>query len=236
MARTILSLHLSLFALLIGNSIAFGQTGVVVPTVPSDSTTPSNPPSSTPTQIPSPNNSSTTRFSCQYYDGKYTVMYQPQSQPGRFFAWAIPQSLGAGWNPQNRCQAIASRLELYRPDGLQELQIARQNNENIICVTTEAVSTCRIVLTVPRSKDPYAVRSSIFSNLTAADQGQQTIGVNTYTNSPRRSGNNPHFRGGINLKPFLSMEDGGTGTNLNNGLLIRSRTPGKTILNPRLFR
>ncbi|OSO97249.1 hypothetical protein B7O87_00295 [Cylindrospermopsis raciborskii CENA303] len=238
MARTILSLHLSLFALLIGNSIAFGQTGVVVPTVPSDSTTPSpsNPPSSTPTQIPSPNNLSTTRFSCQYYDGKYTVMYEPQSQPGRFFAWAIPQSLGGGWNPQNRCQAIASRLELYRPDGLQELQIARQNNENIICVTTEVVSTCRIVFTVPRTRDPYSVRSSIFSSLTAADQGQQTVGVNTYISSPRRSGNNPHSRRGINLKPFLSMEDGGTGTNLNNGLLIRSRTPGKTILNPRLFR
>ena len=62
------------------------------------------------------------------------------------------------------------------------------------------------------------------------------MGVNTYTNSPRRSGNNSHFRRGINLKPFLSMEDGGTGTNLNNGLLIPNRTPGKTILNPRLFR
>lgn len=39
--------------------------------------------------------------------------------------------------------------------------------------------------------------AAFFSNLTAADQGQQTIGVNTYTNSPRRSGNNSHFRGGL---------------------------------------
>ncbi|MFM2060841.1 MAG: hypothetical protein RLZZ507_511 [Cyanobacteriota bacterium] len=244
------SLSLSLF---IGNSVAFAQTGVVVPTVPSGSTT--TVPSGSSTNIPTstPVNSST-RFSCQFHNDRYTVMYQPQSQPGQFFPWAAPQALGSGWTPQNRCEAIANRLELYRPDGLQELQIARQNNENIICVTTEAIPTCRIVLTVPRDRDPSAVRSSIFSNLATADNGQQTIAVNTYTNRGRGgvnelynlgrtllgSGKNQvsSTRNGINLKPFLAPEDGGTATNLRNGVSIGRQSPPQnpTILKPGLFR
>jgi hypothetical protein len=164
-------------------------------------------------------------------------MYQPQSQPGQFFPWAAPQALGSAWTPQNRCEAIANRLELYRPDGLQELQIARQNNENIICVTTEAIPTCRI-----------------FSNLATADNGQQTIAVNTYTNRGRGgvnelfnlgrtllgSGKNQvsSTRNGINLRPFLAPEDGGTATNLRNGVSIGSQSPPQnpTILKPGLFR
>ncbi|MBK1986060.1 COP23 domain-containing protein [Sphaerospermopsis aphanizomenoides BCCUSP55] len=241
-------------SLLIGNSVAFAQTdGVVVPTVPSGSST--TVPSDSSTSIPTSTTvDSSKRFSCQYYNGQYTVMYQPQSQPGQFFAWAAPQSLGGGWTPKNRCEAIASRLELYRPDGLQELQIAVENNENIICVTTEANPNCRIVLTVPRGKDPYAVRSSVFNNIASADEGQQTIAVNTYANR-NQSGTNELYnlgrsllgggnnrvssaKNGINLKPFLDPKDGGTASKLQNGVSLRrqSQPQNRTILNPRLFR
>lgn len=240
-------------SLLVGNSVAFAQTdSVVVPTVPLGSST--TVPSASPTNIPTSTTvDSSKRFSCQYYNGQYTVMYQPQSQPGRFFAWAAPQNMGGGWNAQKRCDAIANRLELYRPDGLQELQIAVENNENIICVTTEANSGCRIVLTVPRGKDPYAVRSSVFNNLANADNGQQTIAVNTYTNRKQGESNelynlgrsllggNNHAsssRNGINLKPFLDPKDGGTASKLRNGVSIRrqSQPQNRTILNPRGFR
>jgi hypothetical protein len=180
-------------------------------------------------------------------------MYKPQSQPGQYFAWAAPQALGGGWNPQLRCEAIANRLELYRPDGLQELQIARENNENIVCVTTEANPNCRIVLTVPRNLDPYNVRSSIFSNLTAADNGQQTAAVNTYANRGQGNINDLYNLGrtilggknnvsssnnGINLKPFLAPEDGGTATKLKNGVSLgrQSKPQNRTILNPRSFK
>ncbi|MEA5617102.1 COP23 domain-containing protein [Cronbergia sp. UHCC 0137] len=216
--------------LIFGNSVAFAQ--VVVPTVPSGSGTVSSGSS-----IPAPNSTnidSATRFSCQFYNGQYTVMYQPESQPGQFFPWAAPAALGDGWTPQKRCQAIASRLELYRPDGLQELQIAVENRENVICVTTEANSACRIVVTVPRGKDPYTIRTNIFQNLATADNGQQTIAVNTYTNRGsgavgelynlgRTFGINGNSRvsssnRGINLKPFLDPKDGGTAKNLRNGV------------------
>ncbi|MBD2139564.1 hypothetical protein H6F32_18835 [Anabaena sp. FACHB-1237] len=224
---------------------------VVVPTIPSGSST-TVPTGSTTVPTGSTANNST-RFSCQFYNGKHTVMYQPQSRPGQYFAWAAPQALGGGWDTQKRCEAIASRLELYRPDGLQELQIAAENRENIICVTTQTVPSCRILLTVPRGKDPYAVRSSVFDNLAAADNGQETIAVNTYGNrnpggvqgiynigQSVLGGNNrvSNSRSGINLKPYLDPKDGGTGSNLKNGAVIRSnnRNVQPIRLNPGLFR
>ncbi|MCF4967011.1 COP23 domain-containing protein [Nostoc sp. CMAA1605] len=245
-------------SLLLGNGVALAQydtsSDVTVPTVPSGSSTPTTTPTTT-TPYPTDTNATNTpnavggaRFFCQQYNGQYTVMYQPESQPGQYFPWAAPGTLGGGWNPQARCQTIATRLESYRPDGLQELQISRENNENIVCVTTEANSRCRIVLTVPRNKDPYTVRNSIFQNLTSADSGQQTTAVNTYTNrggdelynigrTLLGSGNQvTSLRSGINLKPYLDVKDGGTGTNLRNGVAIRRPSQTGVRLNPNKFR
>ncbi|OUL22352.1 hypothetical protein BV372_30690 [Nostoc sp. T09] len=239
------SLGLSCF---LGNSVAFAQVdssgGVVVPTDSTGSSTPTGIPIPTGTQTSttsSPTADGTTRFSCQLYNGQYTVMYQPQSQQGQYFPWAAPATLGGGWDPQKRCATIAQRLEMYRPDGLQELQIARENNENIVCVTTEANSTCRIVLTVPRDKDPYVVRNSIFQNLTTADSGQQTIAVNTYRNNQSGVGDLYNIgrtllggnrvsssKSGINLKPFLDRKDGGNASGLKNGVALRSRSNSQT--------
>lgn len=244
-------------SLVFAHGAAFAQVDdVVVPTVPSGSST-STTTTTTTTYPTSPTTATTTRpvvgstrFFCQQYNGQYTVMYQPQSRPGEYFPWAAPGNLGGGWNPQLRCQTIAERLESYRPDGLQELQIARENNENTVCVTTEANARCRIVLTVPRNKDPYTVRNSIFQNLMSADSGQQTTAVNTYTNRGGDdlynlgrtlvgSGNRvTSLRSGIDLKPYLDVQDGGTGTQLRNGVAISrpSQSQVRTRLNPGKFR
>ncbi|MBW4685241.1 MAG: COP23 domain-containing protein [Komarekiella atlantica HA4396-MV6] len=251
--------------LCLGNSAALAQydssnsDGVVVPTIPSGGTsTPINRPipidTSTTSTTSSPSADGVTRFGCQYYNGQYTVMYQPQSQPGQYFPWAAPAALGGGWNSQLRCQTIANRLESYRQDGLQELQTGVQNRENIVCVTTEADPSCRIVLTVPRGKDAYVVRNSVFQNLTTADSGQQTTAVNTYGDRNQGGANELYnlgrtllgggnnrvtsSRSGINLKPYLDPKDGGTARNLRNGVARRqpqrSQTP--TRLNPGNFR
>lgn len=167
-----------------------------------------------------------------------------------FFPGQAPAALGGGWTPQRRCEAIASRLELYRPDGLQELQTGRENNENIVCVTTEANSSCRIILTVPRGKDPFVVRNDVFQNLVTADNGQQTVAVNTYGDRNRGSvnelynlgrtllggGNNrvSSSRSGINLKPYLAPQDGGTLRNGGTNNQSQPQTP--TRLNPGNFR
>jgi hypothetical protein len=172
------------------------------------------------------------RFTCEVVDGEYTVMYRPQSQPGQSYAWAKPGLLGGGWTPERRCTEISRRLEFYRPDGLLEMQTAIENGYNTVCVTTEQVSSCRIVLTVPPGQDPRSTRDRVFENLTVADSGQQTGAVNTLTEEgggnmidqigqaigvdlSSLSGRRRHRSGdAINLRPFLDAADGGTGENL----------------------
>jgi hypothetical protein len=188
------------------------------------------------------------RFSCRSYNGNYTVMYNPEAFPGEYFPWATPRNLGGGWDAQRRCNAIAERLESYRPDGLVELKSAVENGENTICVTTDARPACRIVLTVPRNQDPDVVRNGIFQNLVTADNGDQTTAVNTFTGrggdltnigqifgvkKPASSSKAP-----INLKPFLAPADGGTGAKLSNGVKLNtpSRPSGGTRLNPNKLR
>ncbi len=218
-------------------------TDVVIPT--DGSPAPSRPVTGTPigTPLPSTGNVplSAVRFSCQASNGRSTVMYQPESQPSKFFAWAVPQQMGGGWTPEKRCREIAARLELYRPDGLVEMQTGVENGYNTVCVTTDNVPGCRIVFTVPKGQDPVATRDGVFSNLAIADSGQQTAGVFTLQDQGDKqllnqiggalkvdlgglfgTKANPvapaaPARTGIALKPFLDRADGGSGAQLQSG-------------------
>jgi hypothetical protein len=176
-----------------------------------------------------PTSSASPRFSCALDNGRYTVMYSPESQPDQQYAWAVPEDMGVAWPAERRCNVISDRLESYRPDGLIELQTGLENGYNTVCVTTEAVSSCRIVFTVPPGQDPVVTRDSVFNNLVLADQGSSTEGVTTFTDGessildqigevlggvaqPGRSRSS-----GINLRPFLDQNDGGTGAQLTGG-------------------
>lgn len=189
---------------------------------------PTDPQSTTITTPPSD-----ARFSCEVNGGDYTVMYRPQSQPGQAYAWAQPTALGGGWSADRRCAEISRRLEFYRPDGLVEMRTSVENGYDIICVTTEADPTCRIVLTVPPGQDPIITRDRVFGNLTTADSGQQTQAVTTFDGSgdgdilnqigdvigvdlSSMRGNNRRATrsGAIDLRPFLDPADGGTGEQL----------------------
>jgi hypothetical protein len=163
-----ISMTASMTALLLGSGMAFmgGQSAQAQV----------NNPNTIPTTTPP----SDARFSCEIENGRYTVMYRPISQPGQSYAWATPTQLGGGWTEDRRCNEISRRLEFYRPDGLLELRTSVENGMDILCVTTEAVPGCRIVLTVPPGQDPIATRDRIFGNLVTADSGQQTQGVVTY--------------------------------------------------------
>jgi Circadian oscillating protein COP23 len=178
-----------------------------------------------------------TRFSCEYVNGEYTVMYYPESRPDEGYAWAIPSALGGGWTPQKRCDAITNRFESYREDGLLELSTGEENGYDTICVTTQVdPRDCRLVLTVPPGQDPQLTRDLIFDNLLVADDGGSTQGVYTFGDSQGGgrdilgeignviNGGNGN-RGNtarksspanINLRPFLDTADGGTGQQLKN--------------------
>ncbi|MBE9012229.1 hypothetical protein IQ250_18680 [Pseudanabaenaceae cyanobacterium LEGE 13415] len=234
---------LSLGALVLASGAAMAQNApgdVVIPTEPDrGNTTPTRPGDTT---IPSPT-AAGTRFACQINNGQNTVMYFPESQPNQAYPWAVPSTLGGGWSSDRRCNEIARRLESYRPDGLVEMRTGFENGYNTICVTTDRVPSCRIVLTVPPGQDPTVTRDRVFQNLSVADSGQQTQGVVTFGGGrsdvldqigraigigTRRS------NGNINLKPFLSPKDGGTGERLIGGVQPRSNRPA-TITTPRIF-
>jgi hypothetical protein len=197
------------------------------------------------------------RFSAQLRNGQYSVMYQPESQPGKSYAWAVPQAMGGGWTPEKRSREIAARLELYRPDGLVEMQTGVENGYNTVCVTTDIVPTCRIVFTVPRGQDPVATRDGVFSNLAIADSGQQTAGVYTYQGNsgkdllnqlggalkvdlggifgqPAAVTSTAPARNGIYLKPFLDRADGGTGAQLKSvsSVIIKAPAVAKPVAAP----
>ncbi|MEO0533595.1 MAG: COP23 domain-containing protein [Cyanobacteria bacterium P01_A01_bin.123] len=179
------------------------------------------------------------RFACQVQNGEYTVVYLPQSQPGQAYPWAVPDDMGANWPAERRCNTISERLELYRPQGLVEMRTGIENGYNTVCVITEANNTCQIVFTVPQGQDPVATRDQVFENLALADEGQATEGVTTFTGGGGSildqiggvldSGGigGSQQSNGINLKPFLAPEDGGTATQLNSA-------PGRP-LNPNNF-
>jgi hypothetical protein len=199
-------------------------------------------PPSEPTSAPPPAGNAP-RFSCQWHNGQPTVMYAPESQPGQSYPWAVPQDMGSAWPAQRRCTEISARLERYRPDGLLTLQTTVENGYNTVCVTTEAISGCRIVFTVPPDQDPVVTRDRVSDNLAVADRGEATQGVTTFTGGGTNvlgqigtilglpSANRPGSqRSGINLKPFLDPADGGTGARLNG-----SNNPGRP-LNPDTFR
>lgn len=185
---------------------------------------------------PTTTTSSDTRFTCDYVNGEYTVMYNPENQSSSSYPWAIPSQLGGGWTPERRCNEITSRLESYRSDGLLEMSTGVENGYDTVCVTTQVDPTdCRIVLTVPPGQDPQITRDLVFENLLIADDGQQTQGVYTY--GDENSGGDiigeignvigatkPASPDKIDLRPFLSPSDGGTGTQLQNSNAVPSNS------------
>lgn len=221
---------MSAIAVLVGQIAAPAQAEVPNPARVLLAQIQTAPPTTSPTASPTATPTGDARFTCQMMNGQYTVMYNPQSQPGKVYPWAAPGQMGGGWTPDLRCQEISRRLEFYRPDGLLELRTAVENGYDTVCVTTEQVPTCRIVLTVPEGQDPISTRDRVFANLTTADSGQNTAAVSTYTGNGVGSvlnqigqaigvdlsgiGGTGSRRSSINLRPFLDPADGGTGTRL----------------------
>ncbi len=207
------------------------------------------------TSVPSGGNQA--RFMCESVNNQYTVTYHPVDRPGDRYPWAVPSTMGSNWNAAKRCTEIARRLEEYRRDGLKELRTDLKNQYDVVCVTTEKNGECRLVFTVPTGKDAIATRDSVFRNLTLADSGQQTTGVNTFAEGKNNNignllgtalpgmgnlGSNTstttrslQSKDSIDLRPFLSTKDGGTATQLRPTTNTATDS-GARKLNPDRFR
>jgi Circadian oscillating protein COP23 len=192
-----------------------------------------------------PSGGAEARFMCESFNNQYMVTYHPIDRPGDKYPWAVPTTMGT-WDANKRCTEIARRLEDYRKDGLQELRTDVKNGYDTVCVTTEKNnSECRIVFTVPKGQDAIATRDSVFNNLSMADSGQQTTGVSTFTSNGNNNfggilGNtnipsNPSSsqpKSSIDLRPFLSTKDGGTGTGFSRLTIIQPNTAAKKVTTP----
>ncbi len=191
-----------------------------------------------------PSGGAETRFMCESFNSQSIVTYHPVDRPGDKYPWAVPTTMGT-WDASKRCTEIARRLEDYRKDGLQELRTDVKNGYDTVCVTTEKNSECRIVFTVPKGQDAIATRDSVFSNLSMADSGQQTTGVSTFAeggnnnfggilgntnNAPTPNSSQP--KSSIDLRPFLSTNDGGTGTGFSRLTIIQPTTSAKKVSTP----
>lgn len=232
-------------ASVVGLSFALAPGAVAqLPEIPEDDTSQSEPIEPVAEDV---------RFSCQSVNGEYTVMYHPDGQGGQRYAWATPMALGGGWTPERRCNEISRRLESYRPDGLVELGTNVENGYDVVCVTTQANRSCRIVLTVPPGQDPRQTRDLVFENIVLADSGTSTDGVTALTGGDgveivegllgielpeglggRRSSQPSRQRSSsnwIDLRPFLAPTDGGTGGQLQN---FRGSSPSPSPENPQL--
>ncbi|MEC4896106.1 MAG: COP23 domain-containing protein [Oscillatoria sp. PMC 1051.18] len=170
----------------------------------------------------------TPRFTCESNNGQPTVMYQPDSQPGEKYPWAVPVRLGGGWTEARRCDEIARRLEAYRSDNMMELSTRKEGNYDIVCVTSQVVPACRIVFTVPPGQNPWAVRDRVFQNLLTANSGDYTQGVVTYSGQNSIEGllrGNSSQSQDIDLRPFLDANDGGTATRINDSQTTNATEP-----------
>lgn len=242
----------------LGSLIFLGSSAIASPSQPKAPLQLSQAASEEPDVIIETEADTTPRFTCEVVNGQYTVMYRPENQPEAAYPWAIPSAMGGGWTPEKRCAVISQRLESYRPDGLLTMSTSVENNYDIVCVTTEANASCRIVFTVPPGQDPTSTRDRVFENLTIADSGQSTQGVNTFSEGEPsidlvnqvgqilngdlstlgnlgNLGNLGSRANGIDLRPFLAPQDGGTGTALRGRWNAPSRTENRR-LNPDLFR
>ncbi|MEC4984897.1 MAG: COP23 domain-containing protein [Oscillatoria sp. PMC 1068.18] len=168
------------------------------------------------------------RFTCESSNGQPTVMYQPDSQPGEKYPWAVPVRLGGGWTEARRCDEIARRLEAYRSDNMMELSTRKEGNYDIVCVTSQVVPACRIVFTVPPGQNPWAVRDRVFQNLLTANSGDYTQGVVTYSGQNSIEGllrGNSAQPANIDLRPFLDANDGGTATRIDDSETTNATEP-----------
>lgn len=242
------STHLTVGASVAVLTLATGMS--LTPVAQADEPAPPAPEPTAEGETPAPEETAASFFACQMHQGRPTVMYAPNSQPGQMYPWAVPQDMGTAWPAQRRCETISARLESYRPDGLLTLDTSLDNGYNVVCVTTEAVPGCRIVFTVPEGQDPVLTRDQVFGNLAMADQGRTTQGVNTLVDSSNRNDilgqigdilGHPSSRssstvgGAIDLRPFLAPSDGGTGARLTGGSVSPQPASGRT-LNPDSFR
>ncbi len=133
----------------------------------------------------------------------WTVIYRHEKgeQP-----WLkMVTTLGGNWTPQERCNEIAHRLEMYRQDGLTQLSYHADPNtpsQYVICAKTKLdLNNCHLVITLKPDAKPYET----LREMTAAT-ALGSSGVVQSSQESSSSSLSPHSLV-INLEDQLTADD-----------------------------
>lgn len=133
----------------------------------------------------------------------WTVMYHTDKEAKPWLK--IVTSLGEK-DPKQRCREIASRLEMYRQDGLRRLDY-RDNpttpGQAVVCAYTRLSGTnCPLIITLQRGANPYET----FRAITAPLRDEQFHGA-VYQSSDGKPQSVPRNNLSIELGSHLRAED-----------------------------
>lgn len=133
----------------------------------------------------------------------WTVMYRKNRQKSQPWLKMVT-TLGDKWNPNERCQEIARRLEIYREDGLLALTYRddpNTPNQEVICAKTKkSGDNCPLVITLNPGADGYETMREMTTALTGGDGVYQSSdGETTYQFSREQPV--------IYLEDFLAKDD-----------------------------
>ena len=149
------------------------------------------------------------RFHCQLMPDTqrggevWTVMYRKYKNQTKPWLKMVT-TLGGNWTPEERCQEIARRLDLYRQDGLIELtyrdDFNTPNQAVIWAKTKKSGDNCPLIITLKPGANAYETLREMTTAL-IGDEGiyQSSDGSTTYSFSPE----SPE----IYIRNFLAEDD-----------------------------
>ncbi len=103
-------------------------------------------------------------FSCGIRKGVPTTVAQSSRGDISLIRWVSDFGGEVGYTPEKRCEEVSQRFQQYYNQGvLSFVTTGRQNNQNIICVSSKDGGTCQgLLFTLKPSDNPSQVIGQMF--------------------------------------------------------------------------
>lgn len=103
-------------------------------------------------------------FSCAIKNGVPTTVAQSSRPDIPVIRWVSDFGDEVGYTPQKRCEEVSNRFQQYYNQGvLNFVTTGRQNNQNIVCVSSEKGGACQgLLFTLKPNDNPSNVIQQMF--------------------------------------------------------------------------
>jgi hypothetical protein len=103
-------------------------------------------------------------FSCSTSNGVPTTVAKTSHRITPVIRWVSDFGGEVGYTPQKRCEEVSNRFQQYYNQGvLNFVTTGRENNQNIICVSSEKGGACQgLLFTLKPSDNPSLVIGQMF--------------------------------------------------------------------------